>query len=121
MISNGWAICTDNINATVYQSSCEPPMTFWGYNYGQSYGGCVARFMGSGKAILDFGNCWKSGTTQVFLNNSTLKTATSLENSSIVTFNYSKGDMLRLEEINTGIVKINSLKLSNCVGNILIF
>ena len=120
MISNGWAICADNLKDTVYKSSCEPPMTFWGYNYGQEYGGCVARFMGSGKAILDFGNCWKSGQTRVYLNKKRLKMAGKLVNSTVVTFNYKKGDVLRLEETPTGIVKINALHLSNCVGNILI-
>ena len=54
------------------------------------------------------------------MNEKNIKTADSSQSSIVVseevTFEYNRGDVLKLEEWGPGIVKINSLKLTECKG-----
>ena len=126
MITNGWVICIDNgdskINNLRYENTCNSQSVtgFWGYSYGCPVGGVSAQFEGSGIATLSFGSCYWKGSTKVYLNEKNIKTADSSQSSIAVseevTFEYNRGDVLKLEEWGPGIVKINSLKLTECKG-----
>ena len=121
MESNGWKTEIDNVhngnntqNIDGYAAHCGKPPTFYGYKLNQPIGRVTANFEGSGKAILNFGNCWYMGQTKVYMNYMEIASAEALNNSE-VKFDYKFGDVLKLEEQNMGIIKLNSLKLT-CNG-----
>ena len=118
MESNGWKMEIDNANNNeIIAGHCGPPLTpptFYGYKLDQPIGRVTANFEGSGKAILNFGNCWYMGQTKVYMNYMEIASAEALNNSE-VKFDYKFGDVLKLEEQNMGIIKLNSLKLT-CNG-----
>ena len=121
MITNGWAICVDNgdskTNNLRYEKTCtsQNAAGFWGYLYGCPIGGVKAQFEGTGTATLSFGSCnSRGGSVKVYLNEKNIQTTTTLTQT--VTFVYKRGDVLKIEEWGMGIVKINSLKLTECEG-----
>jgi len=82
-----------------YAWYCERDNTFWGYKYASPIGHVNATFKGSGKATLDFGNCYdKSGKTVVYLNNKSIAEAGILQMSEVTSFDYKKGDVLKIAE-----------------------
>ena len=100
---------------TGYSAGCGGSSTFWGYDQGGHVGFVQATFRGSGRGILSFGNC-KSGRSvaNVYLNGQLIGSAGPNQNS-LASFIYKGGDILRITEENSGIIKINSLQLS-CQG-----
>ena len=142
MITNGWLMCIEmgfgpGIFSSVAKAQrhnrrqenlCkEKGLTgFWGYHYGCPIGGVSAQFEGSGTATLNFGSCYYSivrgqtASTKVFLNEKLIKTAVlttpAIIVSEEVTFEYNRGDVLKIEEWGTYTVTINSLKLTKCKG-----
>ena len=112
----------DNIENQIYARVCGNH-TFWGYKYGTASGSVSATLKGSGIATLDFGSCGDSGITAVYLKRPFLNyvrlgiaDGSKRELSKIVSFSYEPGYILKIEEEQTGIIKINSLKL-RCTGN----
>ena len=93
--------------------------TFFGYKHGRELGRISAEFKGTGSAILNFGNCWKYGVTKAYLNNIMISSAAKGQNSIVVSFDYKPKDTLKLEEVESGVIKINALQLS-CKGRIFI-
>ena len=120
MITNGWAICVDNgdskANNLRYEKTCTSQNVagFWGYLYGCPIGSVKAQFEGTGTATLSFGACHPPGSVKVYLNEKIIQTTTTLTQT--VTFVYKRGDVLKIEEWGASIVKINSLKLTECKG-----
>ena len=88
--------------------------TFWGYKHGAGIGYVQATFKGPGVGTLNFGNCYTRGKTRVYLNNRRIAEAGIGQKSEVVSFNYNKGDVLKITEEGAGIIKINSLKLDEC-------
>ena len=82
----------------------------------------TATFKGSGRGTLDFGNCFTRGFTKVYLNGTLISSAGKNQKSKVVNFKYNKGDVLKINEEKTGIIKINSFKLEGCEkeGNIVL-
>ena len=115
MVDAGWNLDVDPDTKT-YGSVCGSS-TFWGYRYGNPIGKVQASFHGSGTAKLIFGQCYTSpqAVTNVYLNDVKIKNAATDDGEVTVTFDYKPGDTLRLEEVNTGIIKISSLVLT-CKG-----
>ena len=114
MKTGGWNVdgCPDQWEG--YALRCNNPDTFWCYDSGSAEGYVTATFSGSGKATLDFGNC-NSGISKVYLNNVEIGKAEK-QKSKIITFYYNCGDILRLTEEKSSILKINSLNLAECSG-----
>ena len=120
MVSNCWTINTNNhIVVSAYNNymdgafygKCNEPQTFWGYIFGAGVGSAEATFKGYGTATLDFGNCRTlGGMTKVFVNNVERSVARTNEKHKIITFEYTPGTMLRVEE-HWGMMKISSLHL----------
>ena len=118
MISAGWNlkdIELDPIKKSKYTKYCGTE-TFWGYKYGKPVGKITYNFKGDGKATLKFGNCYKRGRANVYLNKTFLASTTRYENKTIH-FEYKSGDTLMVEETGTGIFIIRSMKIS-CSGKV---
>ena len=118
MISAGWKlkdIEVDPIKKSKYTRYCGTE-TFWGYKYGKPVGKITYSFKGDGKATLKFGNCYKGGRANVYLNKTFLASTTRYENKTIH-FDYKPGDTLMVEETGAGIFIIHSLKIS-CNGKV---
>ena len=118
MRSNGWVIDVNNADNPrkngIYTTLCGAS-SFWGYKFGLPVGRVSTTFKGSGKASLSFGECWFTGTTKVYLNNRQIGIASSRKLGVVVHFEYTQGDILKLEEEGAGIIKIDTLRLK-CTG-----
>ena len=111
----GWKIDAPDQNKG-YGQECLKTNTFWGYKHKSEVGSVETTFQGSGKATLNFGNCYEGGTTKVFLNEREIGKAGRYEYPE-VSFNFKKGDTLKLIEVDSGIIKINSLDIEGCELN----
>ena len=111
MIRNGWKIDATFSMDTKYLSCGDK--TWYGYSYGQSVGSLQATFRGRGRAELCYGNCYRQGQVVVYLNDEEISRAEAYSKMKEVSFNFSKDDILLIKEINVGIIKLNSLKLSS--------
>ena len=115
MEKNGWKANVDYSNGEDWNKAHERECstdTFYGYRGGDLVGSVSATFKGSGKGVLSYGNCYKTGFVVVSLNN--VEIGRSSSNSNIkgsITFQYRRGDTLKIEEFNTGIIKLYSLDL----------
>ena len=116
METNGWEIDMDKSSHATerYSETCNH-RTFYGYKLNHRVGKVSATFKGFGNATLNFGNCYKAGYVAVSLNGHEIAKALANINKKEVQFEYSKGDILLIEEVNIAIVKLNSLTLS-CNG-----
>ena len=117
MKDGGWIVdglTHDNEHDKRYAEECGGLDTFWGYAYGSKTGYVKATFQGSGTAILDFGSCYDAGITNVYLNDVKIGSAASNDKSVVISFNYNRGDVLKIAEEGQAILKVNSLKLEAC-------
>ena len=115
MKEGGWIVDEGIIeHDNSHSADCGGHGTFWGYKKGSAAGFVKATFKGSGSVSLDFGSCFKGGTTKVYLNNGQIAIAQGIHPSVIISFRYKKGDVLKIKEEETGIMKINSFKLEDC-------
>jgi len=74
---------------------------------------------GTGTASLNYGNCFtrSTGTVKVYLNGTAISSAFSNAPISAVTFSFTNGDVLRIEESPSAIIKMNSLAIS-CLDSV---
>ena len=122
MKNGGWIVYVRAVPNEIYAAKkyCDGYNTFWGYKNGAEIGYVKATFKGSGAGTLDFANCYLQGKTRVYLNNRRIAEAGHCigtcigQKSEVVSFNYKKGDVLKITEEDFGIIKINSLKLAAC-------
>ena len=125
MESNGWKINIDNSNTDDRNTNTDNARicgksTFYGY-FGNdkgkpdNVGEVTATFRGSGKARLMFGNCYHSGYVKVKLNGKLLSTAAASTLEKEITFDYKKQDVLKIQEFDVAIIKLNYLLLT-CNG-----
>ena len=114
MEAGGWITSGAPHQDNQFAARCGGFNTFWAYEYGGHVGSVQATFRGSGNGMLNFGNCYTGGVTNVYLNGQIIGSAGPNQNSQ-VTFKYKGGDILRITEEHVGILKINSLQL-NCQG-----
>ena len=114
MKDGGWIVDGAPEHANKYAGMCGDFDTFWGYAYGAKVGYVEATFQGSGTAILNFGNCYFMGVTNVYLNDVLIGSAASNDKSVVISFKYNRDDVLKITEEGVGILKINSLKLEAC-------
>ena len=110
MQANGWKIHTSFSSDPKYMEQCGND-TWFGYSYLDDIGYVKATFVGQGEATLTFGNCYHSGQVLVYLNDKKISHANALVLQKEVTFNYSKRDDLMIKEVNTAIIKLNSLRI----------
>ena len=111
MIKNGWIINVLSANDPKYKNQCGMNKTWFGYTYGYPVGSVKTTFLGNGKAVLNYGNCYYKGQVKVLLNKKQISSANGNVINKEVTFNYSKGDTLIIKEVNVAIIKLNSLEI----------
>lgn len=110
MRSNGWRINASYSMDSKYRARCGGK-TWYGYNYGMLVGSAEVTFQGSGTAKLSYGNCYPQGQVIVYLNGVEISRAAT-SSMKEVTFHYEKDDTLVIQELNIGIIKLNSLELN---------
>ena len=88
---------------------------FFGYKRGRSIGYVNATFKGSGTGKLEFGNCYSraNSVTKVYLNDLLIATAGPNTWPVAIRFDYKRGDILKLTEERTGIIKLVSFKIES--------
>ena len=71
--------------------------------------------LGSGRASLDFGNCWNRGQVSAYLNGE--KIATAGESTEVtVDFAFHEGFVLKIVEHATSIIQFNGFSVTECSG-----
>ena len=108
MEANGWTLEDFTDVGHGYRNDNCGTDTFWGWGSSNIKGTAKAILKGSGTAKLDFGNCYSRDNVNVYLNDILLETATSFTSLS-VTFAYSDGDVLTINEGNA-IMQLHSLE-----------
>ena len=73
------------------------------------------KLYGSGKAKLDFGNCYNLGDVRFYLNNREIAAAPGGTNSTVVEFDYTDGNELKLVE-HFAIIMFNSFQILRCTS-----
>ena len=114
MHENGWIFDVAESMPFRYTAKCSKNSWF-GFTGDNPVGFVSTIFKGSGKATLNYGNCYSTGVVKVYVNNFLRSKASANVKHKMVTFEYSKGDVLKILEINTAIIKLNSLEL-DCRG-----
>ena len=110
MEKNGWIFHVSHGDQFMYASLCGDD-TWFGFYAGGTIGSISTIFKRSGLAKLNFGNCWTNKKVTAYLNHRKLAYASGREVRKEISFNFTTGDTLRLEE-DGGIIKINSLIIS---------
>ena len=113
MEENGWSFSITDSEPEKHSSKCGKG-TWYGMSSGSAIGKVNAVFIGTGSATLVYGNCWTGNTVKVWLNNKKLAVANGNALEKQVTFHFTKGDKLQIEE-HGSIIKLNSLTIS-CDG-----
>ena len=84
-----------------------------GYRNGNGVATLSKVLRSSGKATLDYGNCWNAGKTNVYLNGKKIDSASPLTGSKTVVFACKAGDKLELKD-EEGNAVIQMSKLTVC-------
>ena len=93
-----------------FKNRCE---NWYGYEDASAIGSIKTTLSGTGRAKLNFGNCYKSGNVKVFLDNTEIAAASGDEKSKTVEFAYSDGNELKLTE-DFAIIVFNSFEVLSC-------
>ena len=113
MEENGWSFSLTDSEPEKHSSKCGKG-TWYGMSSGSEIGKVNTVFVGRGSATLVYGNCWTGYTVKVWLNNKKVSVADKNKLKKKVTFQFTKGDKLQIEE-DGGIIKLHSLTIS-CGG-----
>ena len=71
--------------------------------------------VGNGKASLDFGNCWSSGTVTAYVDNQAIGIANANTPSKVVEFDYSDGSVLKLSDAyGNSVIQFNKIEHIRC-------
>ena len=119
MQKNGWTWSSNlHVNnagylGPSYYADCSRYEKSWyGYATGAAIGTISATFLGSGSAVLNYGNCYFQGQVVVSLSGKEISRVGAFVFEKEISFNFAKGDILELKEINTGIIKLNTFKIN---------
>ena len=74
--------------------------------------------LGSGRASLDFGNCWNRGQVSAYLNDEKIATAGE-STEATVEFAFHEGFVLKIVEHDTSIIQFNGFSVTECSGKCL--
>ena len=106
LTNNGWVIDCDRPTDNAYSANCGTA-TWYGWKHGPE-GSISATLKGSGKVTVSFGNCYSQGGVKATLNGKLIRQANAYQ---IIdtSFDYSSGDVLKLEEVGYSIIKLYSI------------
>ena len=120
MKKNGWVFDVTNFNEERYGRECGKNQTWYGYSYGNEIGSVHVALLGSGNATLNYGNCYHQGQVSVLLNGEEISHVSGNTPEKTITFHYTHRSILTLKELNTAIIKLNSMEFS-CEDGTLIY
>ena len=106
--ANGWTI---DCGSGVYPYTCS---NWYGFSEGNTIGSVSTTFNVKGKARLDFGNCYSSGTVYAYLDGNVIASAPQNTPSKTVEFDCNIGSILKITEENVAIIQFNSLNIIQC-------
>ena len=86
---------------------------WYGFSHPES-GSIATTLSGSGRARLDFGNCYKTGTVTAFLDGQEIGSADALIPHKVVEFNFNPGSVLRMSEYDIAVIQFNNLEIIDC-------
>ena len=114
--ANGWTIDTDHgvwqQNKTNWlKNVCS---NWYGFNNGNNIGSVSTTFYVKGRARLDFGNCYTSGTVFALLDGNVIASVPQNTPSKTVEFDFNVGSILKITEVNVAIIQFNSLNILQC-------
>ena len=105
-----WDInCDHGVWTGNFDHTCE---NWYGYEDASAIGSIKTTLSGTGRAKLNFGNCYTSGIVKVFLDNTEIATASGDEKTKTVEFAYSDGNELKLTE-DFAIIVFNSFECTH--------
>ena len=90
--------------------------SWYGWNPNDKQASISTTLHGSGKAVLEFGNCWKSGEVIAYKNNVEIYRAVGFD-AVQVKFDFQNGDELRITQNGQGIIQFSDLKFDTCSSN----
>ena len=108
----GWVFDVTSYNEKFYRNECGKYQTWYGYSYGKEVGSIHVALFGSGNATLNYGNCYRTGQVKVLLNGKEISQASANVPEKTIAFSYTNRNILTLKEINTAIIKVNSIDFS---------
>ena len=122
MTSNGWIfenLTKDMALCMPFKSDvpdvCGGSLGWYGWGCGSKKGSISTILRGSGTANLYFGNCWITGTVNVWLNGNKV-TSSNSDTMKLSSFDYRNGDKLEITDEDTGIIQIRNITFK-CKGN----
>ena len=89
--------------------------TWYGFSDKDKIGDVQATLNGYGDGGLNYGNCHGKGVVNVFLNNALISSANANVKLKTVAFSYRQGDVLKITEEDSAIIKLNSFEIQ-CTG-----
>ena len=89
---------------------------WYGFLNNNSSGSISTTFNGRGRARLNFGNCWTTGTVKVHLDGTFIAFAPGNTPSKTVEVYFNIGSILKITEENSAIISYNSLHIIQCNG-----
>ena len=116
METNGWVFDINNSmneKNSDYHGQCGGN-TWYGWSH-PGVGSVKIILVGSGEVTLNYGNCNKKGVVNVLLNDKLVTSANANVKSNLASFLFSNGDVLKVTEEGTAIIKLNSMDLK-CIG-----
>ena len=113
MESNGWVFDVSHSMNIRYRKACGGE-TWYGYSSAGA-GSVKIDLAASGIANLNYGNCNTAGVVSVSLNDKLISSANANVNNKVISFRFSKGDILKLTEEGFAIIKLNAIEIK-CPG-----
>ena len=108
---SGWIF--DSLTDGPWNSNACSGASWHGWNAGAAEGSISTTLHGSGKAILDFGNCNWGGTVVAYKNGVEVASVGSSATHKIE-FEFVDGDVIKMTEFSNGILQFNDLEIVKC-------
>ena len=106
-----WIIDCDDGVWTKPWNNCQ---NWYGWGSYHEVGSIATTLIGSGRARLDFGNCYGFGTVKALLDGQEIGSADAFISHKVVEFNFNPGSVLRMSEYGEAVIQFNSLQIVDC-------
>lgn len=116
METNGWVFDVEysmNIQNSQFHEQCGGDK-WYGWSH-PGVGSVTMVLVGSGEVTLSYGNCFNQGIVSVLLNDKLISSANANVKTVLASFTFSNGDVLKLTEEPTAIIKLNSIEVK-CIS-----